>query len=134
MERWAQDVEQRAADQMLAELAVNAPRGETGRMAADSARRRTDTVSGDVFSTRIVQESGAADRPEALPNWLEEGRQFPIRARRARALRFRVGGTVIYRREVLFNRSQRSQGFWSRVMNQEHWREVLRQNAAGRSL
>lgn len=134
VERYAQDVERAAADRLLRQLEPRLPR-VSGKMAAESSRKRADTTVGSRHQTRIVQEAGAPDRPEALPNWLDQGVSFPIRARRARMLRFRGdSGRIIFRREVQWNKSRRSRGFWSDVFNEGNWEEALRAEAQGRSL
>lgn len=127
--RWAQQVERNAADSTANRVTKNTPR-VNGRMIRDLQRH--DTTAGDTYLTKLRQGPGDGDRPDALPNWLDEGRQFVIRARRGRALRFKVGGRVIFRSEVLWNRSRRSQGFWSKSVNATQWERDLR-DAAGRT-
>lgn len=128
---WAGVVHDLAARQLVNELSKNTPK-TTGRL--ERARRRRDTQQGARFIATVTQPAGAGE-PDGLPRWLDEGRQFTIRPRRpGGVLRFKVGARVVYARQVLWNRSQRSRGFWSDVVDEEGWDRSLRQAARGRPL
>jgi len=124
--RWAEIVEDKAARSMVNELSRNTPK-ITGRL--ERARRRRDTVRGDVFVSTVTQPGGPGE-PDNLPNWLDEGLQFVIKPKRPGGLlRFKVGARVVYARSVLWNRTRRSRRFWSDVMTESTWASKLRDAA-----
>ena len=120
-------VQDKAATSMVNRLSGATPR-ITGRL--ERARRRSDTFSGGVFSSLVEQPPGA-EEPDALPNWLDEGTQFVIRAKRGGVLRFRGrGGAIVFARQVLWRPRPTSVGFWSKNMTQQNWSDDLDRAAA----
>lgn len=110
---------------------VNALSGATPRVTGrlERARRRRDTLRGTTFVAEVEQPAGVGE-PEALPNWLDEGATFPIRAVNVRALRFKgLGGQVVYRVRVQWRPKPSSVGFWSRTVNQAEWEQACQQAA-----
>ena len=129
--RWAELTQRQAATTLTNRLSKATPK-VTGGM--ERARVRRDTSAGSVYRTKLTQPAGGSGRPDDLPERIDVGKQVVIVPRRARALRFRAGGAIVFARRVLWNRSRRSQGFWSKTVNEQEWRRALDEAAAGRPL
>lgn len=119
---YGRTVHDKASESIANQVSANTPR-ITGRL--ERARRRRDTLRGTTFVATLEQPGGAGE-PDALPNWLDEGRSFEIRPVRAKVLRFRgLGGQVVYRVRVQWRPRPGSVGFWSRAVNPDGWRDAL---------
>ena len=94
------------------------------------SRRTRLSTSGTAYTATIdfsARTPSGADYGQMLDDGL---RPHVIRARRAKALRFVIGGEVLYRRQVNWRPgagARRARGWFSRSTSKADWRLVLDQ-------
>lgn len=99
---------------------------KTGRL--KRSRRTRLSTAGDLLSADIDYQARSRSGGGDYGEFLDEGvRPHVIRPRRAKVLRFVVGGRVVYARKVNHPGTNKHRGWFSRPTSSTDWRLVLDQ-------
>jgi hypothetical protein len=135
IETWAAVVQDKAASSMVRRVSEATPKITGG---LERSRTRNDSSTQTSFTSTIRQPAGPGE-PDLLPNWIDDGTQFEIRARQAPLLVFpRVAGLggasvprgFVFAKRVVWRPKPGGVRFWSKTMNAESWQRSLQAAAA----